>query len=490
LRRLVDAAHARGLYVIFDVVLNHVGNAFGYAPGPSARENAEHTSSDHPLPIHWRDANGVGAPAANAFPPPPRSRDALVWPEQFQDNELFRRRGLSSANEQVGDFFSLKELVTEPLPGRGTPVTDFMIRCHQYLMARYDVDGFRIDTLKHIDPASARTFGNAVREFALSIGKANFFTFGEIADGDEDKIARFIGRDTQDRGDAVGVDATLDFPLAHALPFLVKDAANGDGRRFSPKDVADIHVRRKRAQKHTITSHGEASQYFVTFLDNHDGRDRRFAPDDPALAAAQTPLGVGAMFCLQGIPCLYYGTEQGLTGLGPGTGDSGVREPLWAKPGGAAFDRTSPAYRAVRALADVRAAEPALRYGRQYFRPISGDGQTFGVSTFAGGVLAVSRVLNDQEVVVVANPQRPSSGVGPLALFVVVDAILNRDARPYAVRFSNQTGPAAPGAVREVAGPNVRVIEADGSVSTGGPLRALPVTLRPMEFQVLLRPLA
>jgi glycosidase len=30
LRTLVDATHARGMYVIFDIVLNHTGNVFGY----------------------------------------------------------------------------------------------------------------------------------------------------------------------------------------------------------------------------------------------------------------------------------------------------------------------------------------------------------------------------------------------------------------------------------------------------------------------------
>jgi hypothetical protein len=32
LRALVDTAHAAGLYVIFDIVLNHTANVFGYAP--------------------------------------------------------------------------------------------------------------------------------------------------------------------------------------------------------------------------------------------------------------------------------------------------------------------------------------------------------------------------------------------------------------------------------------------------------------------------
>jgi hypothetical protein len=49
-------------------------------------------------------------------------------------------------------------------------------------MAKFDIDGYRIDTVKYVDPDRVEQFGNAMREFALSIGKRNFFTFGEIYD--------------------------------------------------------------------------------------------------------------------------------------------------------------------------------------------------------------------------------------------------------------------------------------------------------------------
>jgi len=64
-----------------------------------------------------------------------------------------------------------------------------------YLIATFDVDAFRIDTVKYVAPAMVETFCNAIREFALSIGKRNFFTFGEIYD-DEATIERFVGRNS------------------------------------------------------------------------------------------------------------------------------------------------------------------------------------------------------------------------------------------------------------------------------------------------------
>ena len=71
-----------------------------------------------------------------------------------------------------------------------------LIRAYQYLIAKYDVDGFRIDTLKYIEPV-AQVFSNTIREYAQSLGKKNFFTFGEVYDSEE-KIAHFIGRNALD----------------------------------------------------------------------------------------------------------------------------------------------------------------------------------------------------------------------------------------------------------------------------------------------------
>src|SRR5947209_7257625 len=77
------------------------------------------------------------------------------------------------------------------------PVLSVLIRAYSYLVARYDIDGFRIDTAKYVAPRTAELFGNAVREFALSAGKANFFTFGEVASA-EDVIDRYVGRQSSE----------------------------------------------------------------------------------------------------------------------------------------------------------------------------------------------------------------------------------------------------------------------------------------------------
>lgn len=468
---LVEEIHARGMYVIFDIILNHAGDVFEYEG--ARRLHSSQRWRDEPYLIFWRDEHGRGRDEWEQPPAEPINDDAAIFPVELRRNEFFRRRG--EGGELAGDFSTLKELVTdfrEHSPAYGTtyPVRQALIRVYQYLIAKFDVDGYRIDTLKYIEPDFARVFGNAMREFALSIGKQNFFTFGEVYD-EEDKIARFIGRNSKESGDLIGVDAALDFPLFFRLPGLAK------GER-PPTDIIAMYEYRKVVERDLVSSHGEASKYFVTFLDNHDQHRRFYYRDPQGRYDAQATLGFTLLFTLQGIPCLYYGTEQGLHGAGAAY--EAVREALWGRPGG--FDRNHAFYRAIEQLSALRKAEPALRFGRQYFRPVSGDGRNFGPSPYRGGVLAFSRILFDREVLVVANTSTTSAWQG----FVTVDYNANPPGVTYRVLYSNMAEGQAtiPDVVEEHAGGSVIVREMDGRTSTG-PSRAVPVTLEPMEAQVL-----
>jgi glycosidase len=471
LRQLVDSAHAAGLYVIFDIVLNHTGNVFAYScdvddkdcQNSAGAESRFHASAQ---PVRWRNAQGAAPaqtqPIEDIQNP---ARDALVWPRELQKDLYFRRQGgpLGGGDDTVGDFASLKQFRTDL-----TDVQSFLIRAYQYVIARFDVDGFRIDTLRYLKNDLARLFGNSMREFALSIGKENFFTFGEVLTSDsEDVIARFIGRSTRDISDLVGVDAALDYPLLNQLKPLVKGFN-------TPADLTGMYQRRKDIEQNILSSHGDATRFFVTFLDNHDMKERiRFEqPGAPTRFDGQVTLGIACLMCLQGIPCVYYGTEQGLHGAGS---DAAVREALWGGPG---FDKNSKFYLGIQKIAAVREQQAALRYGRMYFRQVSGDGMNFGVSTFKQGVVAFSRILNDQEVLAVANTNPDV----PIQVDVIVDSLLSRVGSVFRVLYSNQANPSNPLAVRQT-GP-VSVQELDGSKGNG-PLHVVNVRLEPLEIQVL-----
>lgn len=466
LRALVDAAHNAGLYVIFDIVLNHTGDVFAYNGNSSA------PYSGTPLPIQWRDANGVAQPeladvAAIANP----STDSVVWPLELQQNRYFRRQGEPSPSgpDTIGDFASLKQMMT------GDPeLQSYLIRAYQYVIARYDIDGFRLDTLRYLQGNLAQTFGNAIREFALSIGKKNFFTFGEVLDSSaEEDIARFIGRNTttgEDANSLVGVDAALDYPLFNNLRPTIKGFN-------APATVVGMYVFRKQTEQYILSSHGDATRYFVTFLDNHDMKERlRFVqPGNPDQYNDQVTMGMACLYSLPGIPCVYYGTEQGLHGAGT---DPAVREALWGLA--PTFPQDSDFYVQLQKLAMVRAEVAALRYGRFYFRPISGDGSNFGVSGYPGGILAWSRILNDQEVVIVANTNTTQIQ----SVDVILEIVLSAPGDQLRILYSNKPNPSAPAPVRRL--DEVLVTEIDGTTGYG-PLNSTRVTLQAMEAQILQR---
>ncbi|MDE2051382.1 MAG: alpha-amylase [Gammaproteobacteria bacterium] len=482
LRELVDEAHRLGMYVIFDIVLHHAGNVFEYAlpQGAGVQELDEAAWSETPLPILWRDPQGHGDPRWGGAPAVPPA-DAALFPDQLRDNATFTRRGSAFSNgfHAAGDFNSLKGFAADLTMDGHYPVRDALIRCYQYVIARFDVDAFRIDTLKFVPPDFERIFANAMREFALSAGKKNFFTFGEVYDS-EATISQFIGRNTHALGAVVGVDAALDFPLQYVLPNVVKGLAGA-----TPYDLANVFEVRKQAEEDIVTSHGEAGKYFVTFLDNHD-QAQRFGYTGPTQLPNQISLGLGCLYSLQGIPCLYYGTEQGLSGRKDAAhdDDSIVREALWGRQGPSGrqdgFDTSHPLYQAVRDISRVRASQPALRYGRQYFRPVSGNGTDFGISGFSPGLIAFSRILNDQEVLVVANTSTSQSFQGE----VIVDRDLNPAGSQCRILYSNQSGAGAPGPVRGKPGGGVSIAEVDGT-HTNGPACALAVQLRTMEIQMI-----
>src|SRR5579863_3169594 len=477
LRALVDAAHNLGLYVILDIVLNHTGDVFAYVcdSGESDCINSQGSEADfrpYARSIQWRDAQGNARadwPDIATIPNPSLGNspaDALVWPIELQKNDWFRRQGMPGpADDTVGDFASLKQFRTD-LP----QLQQFLIRAYQYVIARFDIDGFRIDTLRYLENGLPLLFGNSIREFALSVGKKNFFTFGEVFVGDaEQEIARFIGRTTTSDTDMVGVDAALDYPLYFDLKPVVKGFA-------PPSELVGMYELRKQVEADVLSSHGDATRYFITFLDNHDVKERiRYAsPADPTKYDDQVTLGLACLFSLPGIPCLYYGTEQGLHGAGS---DPAVREALWGGPG---FPQGSAYYQHISQIAAVRRQSPALRYGRFYFRPISGDGQHFGVSPFLNGTLAFSRILMDQEIVVVAN----TDSVNACVVSVIVDSTLNNPGDQLRILYSNKQQPQAPGAIVQLVAGAVQVQETDGSTGTG-PLNCVHVTLAPLEVQIL-----
>ena len=472
LTALVDEAHARDICVLLDIVLNHSARVFDYVRQEGVVDRfADRAVMDGPLgsepAVQW--LNGFSQPRADwqnrLDPPSDLHPDDAVWPSDLQNHVFFRRRGTKLTDDPDfrgfvrGDFDDMRQLVVE-YDARDeaavrdrygiSPVLSILIRAHHYLIARYDFDGFRIDTVKYVHPEAIEHFGNAMREFALTVGKTNFFTFAEVYD-DESTIAQFTGRNGGS-GEGFGVDAALDFPLFFKLPAAAKGLADVAA-------IRQVFLDRKAQEAELLSSHGEAGRFFVSFLDNHDQHQRIQHPDTPQ---NQVSLALALLFTLQGIPSIYYGTEQGLAGTvkDDGTPDLSAnessREALWGKPD--AFSTSASAFTHVQALSRLRASEPPLRYGRLYFREVSGNRRDFGHSSGSGGLIAFSRILVEREVLTVAN-----TGPATFAGAVVLDRDLNPAGRRMRVAYSNLST-SGTGTVRRI--PDAQ-FHAGGDVSTG-----------------------
>ena len=429
LRSLVKSAHDRGMWVILDVVIDHTADVFTYAQeGQVVYENGEQFDFGR-----WCDG-GDKNPAD--FGP-----DDAIWPIEFQHPDAFVRQGemgdvtnTSAAEAKDGDFMSLKKLdLTRP------EVLSAILNCYKHWIAVADVDGFRIDALRHVRHPAASDFVHAIREFALSIGKANFMQVGEVADADEE-MRRYVGTnvelpeplrdpgsDPDGTGDYPQLDAVIDFELhRRIIPVLLGETP--------ATELEELWEKRRKFYRDP----GEAGRYYLAYLENHDqgGRDRHRLlsgtfeqhPDgydrpggDPRLAV----MSYAVLLCGQGVPCMYYGTEQGFDG-GSADSDAYVREAMFGgkwgpfdTTGASFFDDEHPIYKQIRTICDIRRDEPALRYGRVYLRPTSGDGVHFGPPEHAGP-FAFARVLDVTEIVVAANPTPEEVDV-----CVGVDAALN-----------------------------------------------------------------
>jgi len=396
---LIEAAHRREppIRVVLDVVINHSGDNWAY-PG------------DHPY-LYFEDQQ---------FPLAFWRRDDRPIPIELRNENLYHRRGAISSpagydtypENQHGDIVSLKDYANDD-DVFGTELIDILTKVHCYWIREADVDGFRVDAVKHMGELACAEFCSNVREYAYALGKRGFFLFGEVASSNDELIDRYIGQNTsrQDGSKTVffGLNSVLDFRLAYDLQWVIKGLKD-------PQTLCD----RLEAQRNRALNRGELGRYLVAFADNHDALWQNSGRIANGASDAQVIAIVGYLLCALGTPCIYYGTEQGFVGQG---GDNEMREAMFdaSRPDLDLLNPDCRIYQEIARIAAVVRSSAPLRFGRMYFRQISGDGQHFGFPYGNAYTLAFSRLVYGQEVLVaynVSDKKRQDC--------VVVDASLHR----------------------------------------------------------------
>lgn len=390
-QRLVDSAHERGMKVFLDIVVNHTADIISYAECSAC-------------PYRNLAASPYTAEVAEAF-------QGLKNPAWLNDPVHYNNRGdstFSGESSLYGDFFGLDDLDT-----RQRAVIDGMIDIYRHWIETYRIDGFRIDTAKHVDIELWQQFAPAIIEAAEAAGVAHFTMFGEVFDYDVSAVSRFT---------TVGMlPSALDFPLQGTMRWVFSQ--NGP-----TSALADLF-----RSDDAYTDADSSALMLMSFLGNHDiGRFGHFlAADGPSRSDQEKLIRAGLahafLMFARGVPVIYYGDEQGFTGDGDAEGARQDMMPslvagyqdddnigTGSTPADDNFDTGHPLYQAIASYAAVYRAHAPLRRGIQIVRH----------SSPGPGLFAFSRIIpapaDAAPDAAPENPPEPTTDPDVLVEYLVV----------------------------------------------------------------------
>lgn len=348
LRTLIDAAHARGIYVLLDIVFNHMAGMVR----STDPEWPRFRDDEYELEWRWPDHT----------PPAPFDRlsrfhghgDIADWKDPRQ--------------VLVGSFSGLADIrTTDPEVRRD------LVRIYAGWIEATDCDGFRVDSVRHTEGDFFDEVLPALRAHAAALGKERFLIAGEVWSSRQELTVPYTGTNR--------FHSLLDFPLRRVLQRVFFEN--------EPMCVLPSHVAGLAAYPEV------ARERLVSFLDNHDNPRLLHAPG-LAQPLDRMAAALAYQFLHGQVPCLYYGTEQGFDGgndpanredffdgefeQGPSVGDN--------------FDPTHPLYRWVRRLNLLREIYPELGRGRHQSMACAEDGP---------GIYAFARVLGNDAALVAVN---------------------------------------------------------------------------------------
>lgn len=321
LKRLVDEAHARGIRVLLDVVYNHAGYNSRYLRDPKTKG--------------WLRSNETG----------------------------------SCGNDDITSCVAgLPDFRTE-LP----EVRDYLLEAHLGLAKRVGLDGFRLDTVKHV----THEFWQEHRRRANAELGDDFFLLGEVWGGDAESLDPWFAGDEMDAG--------FDFSFqGSTLGWL-----QGRGRTVAFDRYLKL---REKVRDGYLLSH---------FLSSHDVRGALdILEGDKDLFRLAAIL----QFTTAGLPMVYYGEEVGRPG---GDWPANRSDMPWGsraiEPG--AGDPRDESLRAdYQRLIAIRKAHPSLSRGVHKALSTDGDLLVFSQTDEASGDVVIVAVNRGDAVSAVTVP--------------------------------------------------------------------------------------
>ncbi|MBB6690650.1 alpha-amylase [Cohnella xylanilytica] len=321
-RRLVAAAHDRGIKIVIDFAPNHTSPAM--ETDPSFAENGRLYDDGRLLGGYTGDAEG-----------------------------LFHHNGgtdfLTTENDIYRNLYDMADL------NHLHPVIDRYFKEAIRLWLDLGIDGIRVDAVKHMPAGWQKNW------LASIYGCRPVFVFGEWFLGSPDadpEHAKFANKSGM---------SLLDFRLSQQVRRVFRD------RTATMYDLDETIL--------ATVSDYERANSLVTFLDSHDMA--RFKADH--VPDRSVELALVFLLTSRGVPAVYYGTEQYMSG----EKDPHNRETMRS------FSETTVAFRAIRTLAALRRRNPALAYGTTSRLSIGRDAYVF--ERRFGSSVAVVAINRDLE---------------------------------------------------------------------------------------------
>ncbi|MCB1100958.1 MAG: hypothetical protein KDL10_01260, partial [Kiritimatiellae bacterium] len=226
LKDLVDACHARGIYVILDVVINHTADKNGLRNGDDDKWYHPGGGSNFGW---WNDGNKHAAP--------------------FDDLQWFHNNGTINNWDSHPEYIYGQFKGTDDLKTEASEVQGWLDLAFKNLIDATDCDGFRVDAIKHVEYNWCKQWADNIRKHAAYRGKNDFILFGEYFSYDNGTLASYC----KDPG--YSFNSALFFPMSQTFKSVFIDG-NGGGnltQRLNDKN-----------------QYGEGADRLVTFIDNHD----------------------------------------------------------------------------------------------------------------------------------------------------------------------------------------------------------------------------
>lgn len=424
-RDFVALAHARGIQVIQDVVCNHAGPVFYYDTNGNGLDDGKQEW----IPGYKRDGFHTGAtwanrPAWNQLRTAPDGPQTVLGKRiattgALAQLESYGRKGMSGGSlgasdgeEIMCDFFSLRDFWTDPRGERFDALVNEFVEIYAFYLETVGVDGLRIDTVKHVHREFWDAFTERLRKRLGPEKARRMLLFGEIYSGNPQTAGRYTFRGDYAENKAPCLDSVLNFQCCDAVRDYLRHTDGG----FRPakaleKMLGDTAPESPFFNPTPGLDGLPARRKLVNFMENHDGLNRfRVAGID----ARQNTLANALVLTLEGIPCLYYGTEIALEDPDGRVGRDGEtgRRTLWPRGTGAAALIAAANGSALAPFTRLRRELPALREGGIATLWVDGGAsEDDGIFAFARYVEKAGAIDTAQTVIVVCNasPARASA---------------------------------------------------------------------------------